>query len=112
MTDKFLTKKFKGADIEDLLDFLHSLDESFEWEGGILMQFSTDDLTYFLFWEHAQQNLIFAKCIKNISINNVITYGDVKISHQNVSYEIVSIGTSKEADMLNEQAIKKEIEVL
>jgi hypothetical protein len=112
MNDKFLTKKFKGADIEDLLDFLHSLDESFEWEGGILFEFSTEESTYFLFWEHSQQNLIFAKCIKNISINNVITYGDVKISHQNVSYEIVSIGTSKETDMNNEEAIKKEIQVL
>lgn len=109
MVDKYLTHEFRERNIDDLLDFLSSLDENYEWQGGLLPQFSNEYATYFLFWEQSQQNVIFAKCFMDYKMNSTMVFGDMKISHQEVEYKIISVSSSKQYDIDNEEKIKQEL---
>ena len=112
MIDKYLTHEFRERSIDDLLDFLFSLDDKYEWEGGLLPEYSNDKATFFLFWEQSQQNVIFAKCHKELKMSTIMVFNDMKIAHQEVSYKVISVSSSKQYDINNEEEIKKELSIL
>ena len=112
MIDKYLTHEFRERRIDDLVDFLSSLDANFHWQGGLLPQYSNDDVAYFFFWEESQQNLIFAKCFKELKMSTTMVFNDMRIAHQEVSYKVISISSSKQYDINNEEEIKKELAIL
>jgi len=112
MIDKYLTQEFRGQRIDDLVDFLSSLDDSYDWEGGLLPEYSDNSITYFLFWEKSQQNVIFAKCFKELKMSTTMVFNDMRIAHQEVSYKVISISSSKQYDINNEEEIKKELAIL
>jgi hypothetical protein len=112
MIDNYLTHEFRERSIDDLLDFLFSLDDTYHWEGGLLPEYSNSNATYFLFWEASQQNVIFAKCFKELKMNTSMVLGDIKIAHQEVSYKVISVSSSKQYDINNEEEIKKELSIL
>jgi hypothetical protein len=112
MVDKYLTHEFRDKNIDDLVDFLSSLDANFHWKGGLLPQYSNDDVAYFFFWEESQQNLIFAKCFKELKMNKLLCCNDIEIAHQEVTFNVISVSSSKQEDILSEENVIKELATL
>jgi hypothetical protein len=122
MIDEYLSNSFYGKPLESLLDFMHSLDDRLHWKGGMLYQYQiNEDYTYFIFVEEDKQNIIFVKCREHMK-DKVEIHGDVEDFDLNkmppdlrmmvCDYEVVSVSSIKLESHLNEEIIKKEIQLL
>ena len=45
-------------------------------------------------------------------MSTTMVFNDMKIAHQEVSYKVISISSSKQYDINNEEEIKKELAIL
>jgi hypothetical protein len=122
MRDEYLTSEFNGKSIEELLNFMHSLDDKMYWKGGILQEFQiNEDYTYFIFVEEDKQNIIFVKCREYLK-DKVELCGEVEdfdlakmpydLRVLVCNYEVVSVSSIKLESDLNEEKIKNEIKFL
>ena len=122
MIDEYLTKEFNGQPIEELLDFMHSLDEKLNWKGGIMQNFQiNEDYVYFIYIEEDKQNIIFVKCIERLK-NNVEVCGDVEDFDLNkmpydlrvvvCGYDVVRVSSVKMEYTITEELINQELKML
>ena len=122
MIDEYLTKEYKGKNIIDLLDFMHSLDDDLNWNGGIIQNFQiNEDFVYFVYIESDKQNIIFVKAKEYLG-ENVTLCGDsesfclqempLQLKAQVCSYKVVAVSKKKIEDSLNNDIIKQELEAL
>lgn len=122
MIDEYLTKEYKGKNLKDLLDFMHSLGEDLNWSGGIIQNFQINtDFVYFVYIESDKQNIIFVKAKEYLG-ENVTLCGDaesfcwqempLELRAQVCSYNVVAVSKIKIEDTLNNEVIKQELEAL
>jgi hypothetical protein len=122
MIDEYLTKEFNGQPLEELLDFMHSLDEKLHWKGGIMQNFQiNEDYVYFIYIEEDKQNIIFVKCIERLK-NKVEVCGDVEDFDLNkmpydlrvmvCDYHVASVSSVKMESTITEELINNELKML
>jgi hypothetical protein len=122
MIDKYLSNEFKGKELKELLDFMHSLGEDLNWSGGIIQNFQINtDFVYFVYIESDKQNIIFVKAKEYLG-ENVTLCGDSKsfclsempleLKTQICNYKVVSVSKIKIEDSLNNEIVKQELEAL